>query len=178
MNKQELRARMRQLKKEMTAEQRLQWSSSACDRIVRLPQWREARVVMLYSALPDEVDVSALIKQAWQEGKHVLLPKVTGDAEMEVQTVGPDTPFTAGAFGISEPMGVKFQDFSAIDLAIVPGMAFDVRGNRLGRGKGYYDRFLPLLARAYRLGVCFPFQYLEEVPAESTDCRMDSVVFQ
>lgn len=87
---------------------------------------------MLYSALPDEVDVSLLIEKAWQEGKHVLLPKVTGDAEMEIQTVGPDTPFAAGAFGINEPMGSTFQDYSSIDLAIVPGMAFDFRGNRLG----------------------------------------------
>lgn len=178
MTKQELRALMRQRKKEMTAEQRLQWSSSVCNHVLRLPLWQEARVVMLYSALPDEVDVSLLIEKAWQEGKHVLLPKVTGDAEMEVQTVGPDTPFAAGAFGINEPIGRKFQDFSAIDLAIVPGMAFDFRGNRLGRGKGYYDRFLPSLTHAFMLAVCFPYQHVEAVPADSHDCRMDAVVFQ
>lgn len=169
---------MRRLKAEMTSEQRLQWSSSVCRHVLSLPQWQAARVVMLYNALPDEVDVSALIKQAWEEGKQVLLPKVTGDAEMEVQLVGPNTPFCTGAFGITEPMGRKFQDFSAIDLAIVPGMAFDVRGNRLGRGKGYYDRFLPALTRACKLGVCFPYQYLKEIPTESTDCRMDAAVFQ
>lgn len=169
---------MRRLKAEMTAEQRAVLSSAICDSVLRLPLWQKARVVMLYSALPDEVDVAALIEKAWQEGKQVLLPKVTGETTMEVQSVGPDTPFFAGAFGISEPMGRKFQDLLSIDLVVVPGMAFDGRGNRLGRGKGYYDRFLPALTRAYKLGVCFPYQLVDAVPSDPHDCRMDAVTFQ
>lgn len=178
MTKKELRACMRRLKAEMTAGQRASLSTGICNHVLRLPQWQAARIVMLYSALPDEVDVSALIRQAREDGKQVLLPKVVGKAEMEAQAVDPDTPFSAGAFGISEPMGSRFPDYSLIDLAIVPGMAFDIRGCRLGRGKGYYDRFLPALTRAFRLGVCFPYQFVESVPAESTDCRMDATVFQ
>lgn len=178
MTKQELRALVRQRKAEMTAEQRRQWSSAVCSHVLRLPQWQEARVVMLYCALPDEVDVSALIAQAWREGKQVLLPKVTGEAEMEARAVGPDTSFSTGAFGISEPTGSAFQDFSSLDLVIVPGMAFDISGNRLGRGKGYYDRFLSGAPHACKLGVCFPYQLVEVVPTGCHDCRMDTVVFQ
>lgn len=83
---------------------------------------------------------------------------------------------TRGAFGIMEPSGELFTDYSRITLAVVPGMAFDSHGHRLGRGKGYYDRFLPLLPQAYKIGVCFPFQLVDDVPIEPTDVVMDEVV--
>lgn len=82
-----------------------------------------------------------------------------------------------GAFGIMEPCGEVFADYQAIDLAIIPGMAFDRQGNRLGRGKGYYDRFLPLLLPyIYIIGVCFPFQLLDDIPTEEHDIKMDTVL--
>ena len=68
------------------------------------------------------------------------------------------------------------QGYQAIDLAIVPGMAFDPQGHRLGRGRGYYDRFLPLIPQAYKIGLCFPFQLVGNVPTEPTDIAMDEVV--
>ena len=64
----------------------------------------------------------------------------------------------------------------AIDLIIVPGVGFDRQGNRLGRGKGYYDRLLPRIPSAYKIGICFPFQLVEEIPAEPFDIRMDEIV--
>ena len=83
-----------------------------------------------------------------------------------------------GAFGIMEPCGELFTDYEAIDVAIIPGMAFDRHGNRLGRGKGYYDRFLPLLpTRVFKIGVCFPFQLLDDIPMEEHDIKMDVVFF-
>ena len=66
--------------------------------------------------------------------------------------------------------------FLSIELVVVPGMAFDKQGHRLGRGKGYYDRLLPKLTNAYKLGVCFPYQYIEEVPTDEHDIRMDEVL--
>ena len=65
---------------------------------------------------------------------------------------------------------------ASIDLAIIPRVAFDVHGNRLGRGKGYYDRLLPRLPHTYKIGICFPFQLLEKVPTETQDVRMDEVL--
>jgi len=83
---------------------------------------------------------------------------------------------TLSCIATPEPSGELFTDFDRITLAIIPGMAFDHQGNRLGRGKGYYDRLLPQLSHAYKLGLCFPFQLLtEEIPHEPHDCRMDEV---
>ena len=73
-------------------------------------------------------------------------------------------------------MGEQFTDYDKIDLALVPGMAFDAAGHRLGRGKGYYDRFLGEHPHIYKIGVCFPFQRVAEVPSEAHDVVMDEVI--
>ena len=107
--------------------------------------------------------------------KQILLPVVIGnDLELRLYT-GPQD-LKKGAYGIEEPVGEPFTDYASIDLAIIPGVAFDVHGNRLGRGKGYYDRLLPRLPHIYKIGICFPFQLLEEVPTEALDVRMDEVL--
>lgn len=79
-----------------------------------------------------------------------------------------------GSFGIEEPTGALLEDYSQIELAIIPGVSFDGKGNRLGRGKGYYDRLLPLL-RSYNIGICFQFQVCQEIPTEIFDKKMDEV---
>lgn len=87
----------------------------------------------------------------------ILLPVVIGnDLELRVYTSPAD--LAIGAYGIEEPTGALFTDYATIDLVIVPGVAFDRDGNRLGRGKGYYDRLLPRIPSAYKVGICFPFQ--------------------
>jgi 5-formyltetrahydrofolate cyclo-ligase len=80
-----------------------------------------------------------------------------------------------GAYNILEPVGPVFSDYDSIDLAVVPGVAFTADGIRLGRGKGYYDRLLPRI-KARKIGICFPFQILHSIPAESFDIRMDEVI--
>lgn len=79
-----------------------------------------------------------------------------------------------GSFGIDEPTGETVTDLSAIDIAIIPGVGFDKQGNRLGRGKGYYDRLLPKL-QSYNIGICFSFQVIPAVPVEPFDHPMDEV---
>ena len=86
--------------------------------------------------------------------------------------------FRAATYGIEEPTGELFTDYADIDFIVVPGVAFDRNGNRLGRGKGYYDRLLPRIPSAYKAGICFPFQLVEEVPAEPFDIRMDEIITQ
>lgn len=129
---------------------------------------------MLYHSLKDEVDTHAFIRK-WSRKKRILLPVVVGDdLELRIYT-GPED-MTIGAYGIKEPIGELFTDYAAIDFIAVPGVAFDRSGNRLGRGKGYYDRLLPRIPSAYKAGICFPFQLVEEVPAEAFDIRMDEVI--
>ena len=81
-----------------------------------------------------------------------------------------------GRFGIMEPVGQLFEDYDQIDLVVVPGMAFSKVGHRLGRGKGYYDRLLPKLTRAKKIGICFPYQVVKYVPIFPEDVRMDRII--
>lgn len=80
------------------------------------------------------------------------------------------------AFGILEPVGELYTDYDAIDLIVVPGVAFDRHGNRLGRGRGYYDKILKETHVARKVGICFGFQFVEEVPVDELDVRMDLVI--
>jgi len=83
-----------------------------------------------------------------------------------------------GAFGIQESTGTVFTDFASIDLAVIPGVAFDAAGNRLGRGQGFYDRLLTRLQQynIYKIGICFDFQRVGNVPTEAHDVRMDEIL--
>lgn len=138
------------------------------------PAFGAARTVLLYHSLPDEVDTHAFVEK-WSGAKRVLLPVVVGnDLELRCYTGLHD--LAVGAFGISEPTGELFTDYGSIDLVVVPGVAFDRLGNRLGRGRGYYDRLLPRIPHARKVGICFPFQIVDRVPAEAFDIRMDEVV--
>lgn len=135
-----------------------------------------ATTLLLYYSLPDEVPTPALI--ASLADKRIVLPRVVGDElELRVYT-GPQDLAMSEDFHIMEPVGAVFKDYASIDLAIIPGMAFDSCGNRLGRGKGYYDRLLSHAAfRGMRkLGLCFDFQYLAEIPVEQHDLPMDEIV--
>lgn len=137
------------------------------------PAFRAAHIVLLYYSLKDEVDTHEFVRK-WSREKRILLPVVVGDdLELRVYT-GPED-LTTGSYGIEEPTGELFTDYAAIDFVAVPGVAFDNAGNRLGRGKGYYDRLLPRLT-AFKAGICFPFQLVKEVPAEPFDIRMDTII--
>lgn len=131
-----------------------------------------AQTVLLYFSLGDEVNTHDFIAKHGKD-KCILLPVVTGDT-LELRIY--DGDMKQGAFGIMEPTGQKFSTFGQIDVAVIPGMAFDQKGNRMGRGKGYYDKLLPALPHAIKIGICFPFQLVEEVPVEEYDVPMDKVI--
>ena len=135
----------------------------------------QAHTVLLYHALPDEVETRDLIQQAIDAGKQVLLPVVVGD-NLELRCLPTPDALHEGAFHIFEPNGEAFTDYSAINLAVIPGVAFTVDGCRLGRGRGYYDRLLPHLNNVYKIGICWPFQLVEALPTESHDIMLDTVI--
>ena len=155
---------------------RLIRASHPLTKLSRHPRLAEARIVLLYSALPDEVPALPLLNRLTTEGKTVLLPRVVSDTDMELRRYTGPNDLEPGAFGIMEPTGELFTDYDLIDVAVVPGMAFDREGHRLGRGKGYYDRFLAQLPHIYKIGICFPFQLVDKVPADAHDMLMDEVV--
>lgn len=176
MEKNELRQWIREKKRRYTADERAAFSASVWTLLEEHRRFRSARTVLIYYSLPDEVQTHNFLNR-WCTEKRLLLPVVKGD-DLELRVYGGEDRLHTGAYGISEPAGVAVTDYSAIDLAIVPGMAFDAEGNRLGRGKGYYDRLLERLRRSgvYIIGICFGFQKVEAVPYEPHDVRMDEVI--
>lgn len=140
------------------------------------PAIMRADVVLLYASLPDEVATGELICRLSAMGKRILLPIVVDGERMEIREYRGERYLREGAFHIKEPVGESFTDYESIDVAVIPGMAFDRSGNRLGRGKGYYDRFLARLPHIYIIGVCYDFQLLDEIPAEIHDRKVDEVI--
>ncbi len=175
-SKKELRQWIRAQKKLMSQEERLRQSAVIVEEILQHPRIIAARVVMAYSSLPDEVNTLDLLAQLLSKGKRVLLPKVINDHEMQLCEMRSMNDLSEGAFHIMEPNGPVFTDYNLIDVAIVPGMAFDHDGHRLGRGRGYYDRFLAQLPYIYKIGVSFSFQKVSFVPVEANDIIMDEIL--
>ncbi len=138
------------------------------------PVFQEADTVLLYHSLKDEVDTHDFIRR-WSSRKRLLLPAVVGDG-LELRLYRDPRSLAVGRFGIEEPVGEAFTDYEAVRLAVVPGVAFDREGNRLGRGKGYYDRLLPHIPAAYKIGICYAYQLVDKVPAEPFDIRMDEII--
>ena len=140
------------------------------------PPYLSAQVVMLYLAMPDEPQTAALIEHAWQAGKTVAVP-LMGDRYglMEAAEFGSWDDLTTGRLGLKmpDPARARLLDPATIDLVVVPGVAFDPAGRRLGMGAGYYDRFLPRASLAYRLGLAWSVQVTAAVPADEFDVRMD-----
>lgn len=175
-SKKELRNEIRRRKKDYSETQLKELSREITRKLLELSCIKGAKKIALYCSLPDEVYTSDIIHALNNTGKKILLPAVTGDKDMELREYNSDEDLREGCFGIMEPCGSPVTEYDDIDVVVVPGMAFDGNRNRLGRGKGYYDRFLEKADKAYKIGVCFPFQRLEAIPTEPHDIKMDIVI--
>ncbi len=172
--KKALRIEIRQLKRACPLEERRRKSLSVWEAVERDEVFQQAETVLAYWSMDDEVYTHDFVKR-WAGSKTLLLPCVKGD-ELELRYFDGEERLQPGeGYAIPEPVGELFADWGKIDLILVPGVAFDKFGNRLGRGKGYYDKVLKQTG-AYKLGVCFDFQLVERVPVEPHDVKMDRVV--
>ena len=178
MDKKELRRYIREQKRHFTQQQLGEMSLSIMSSVLTHPCIQEADTILMYHSLPDEVNTHSALAQLLAMGKKVFLPKVVSDTEMTIhEYTGADSLQPSEPYGILEPTTPELSIINCqLSIAIVPGMAFDRQGHRLGRGKGYYDRFLSQIPNIYKIGVCFPFQMLESIPSESTDVVMDEVI--
>ncbi|MBP5643527.1 MAG: 5-formyltetrahydrofolate cyclo-ligase [Bacteroidales bacterium] len=172
MDKKELRNAIKLLKKQHSKEQLLEQSEIILSKLEQHPDFQKARIVMIYSALPDEVQTQAFLEK-WRHKKKIILPTVVGDDIIPVE-LAENTGFAVGDFNILEPQNEPYT--GGYDLIVVPGVAFDKKGNRIGRGRGYYDRFLCKHLNVKRIGICFDFQLVPEVPTEPNDIKMDEVI--
>ncbi|WP_308227811.1 5-formyltetrahydrofolate cyclo-ligase [uncultured Prevotella sp.] len=177
MDKQSLRKEIKNKKRQFTSQELCELSFPVVMRLLSHPRIKTANTVMLYYSLPDEVDTHTLVDSLLMSGKRILLPRVTGEGTMELRRYTGPSDLAQGAYNIMEPTGEVFDNYTDIDLAVIPGVAFDKDGNRMGRGKGYYDRLLPKLANTYKIGICLPFQLVEKIPTDEHDVRMDEVLF-
>lgn len=172
--KKALRIEIRQLKRACPLEERRRKSLSVWEAVERDEVFQKAETVLAYWSMDDEVYTHDFVNK-WAGSKTLLLPCVKGD-ELELRYFDGEERLQPGeGYAIPEPVGELFTDWGKIDLILVPGVAFDKSGNRLGRGKGYYDKVLKQTG-AYKLGVCFDFQLVERVPVEPHDVKMDRVV--
>jgi 5-formyltetrahydrofolate cyclo-ligase len=172
--KKELRKLIKTRKALYSNEERIDQSKKVFSEIESLPSFANAKTVLAYWSLPDEVQTHSFIEK-WYKHKTIVLPLVVGDTlELKVYT-GPECMEEGPSYGILEPKNGVAYTSNNIDLGIIPGMAFDLQGNRLGRGKGYYDKLLKEM-NMKTIGVCFSFQLVDKVPSDTFDIAMDSVI--
>lgn len=160
------------------------WSKSICQNIINSEFYQKAQIVYAYMALPDEVDLSVLIDDALCKNKTVYVPKVVPNSNKMIFFDYSKYQFENGSFGILEPKteDIKEEKIAGDQTAIflVPGRVFGEDGERIGRGKGFYDIYLSNFLKTQKksvlvAGVCFPIQIGKQVPTTEHDIKMDQI---
>lgn len=172
LEKAQLRRQIKNMRLMLSQAERLASSRSIFDRLERTAQFLMAQRVLMYHALPDEVETREFLAK-WAPTKQFFLPRVNG-VNLDILPYD-QSRLELGSFHIEEPTGDDLADPETMDLIVVPAVAYDRRGNRLGRGKGYYDRLL-CTSKASKIGVAYEFQMVEEIPAEPHDVPVDIVI--
>ena len=175
--KKEIRLEMARRKRALSVEHKNIASEGLCRQLLSNRKIQNAKVLLLYNALPDEISLAPLLDFLYKKENPptLLLPIVKGE-ELELKIYRGINSLQIGAYGILEPTGEVFTEYSNIEIAIIPGVAFNQSGIRIGRGKGFYDRLLPHLTKTYKIGVCFPCQLIEDLPSEPHDVPMDTII--
>jgi 5-formyltetrahydrofolate cyclo-ligase len=154
-------------------------SMAACKRLQGLPEFRQASVVMIYLPMPGEVDVTPLALRGWQEQKTITAPKLSWDLRhmlpIEIRSLEAGLVTTKG--NLREPAGGEPIPVQMLDLVVCPALAFDRQGNRLGRGAGFYDRFLATPGfQGAAVGIAFREQLVDELPVQRNDVPVHILV--
>ncbi len=175
--KAELRLAMRAARRSIPAEDRSSQAVAIVARVLALPEVARATRVLGYAAAPEEFDPAPLLESLASRGAVVCLPRICGPEALSAHVCGPAEALEPGPFGILQPRSEAPEaELATLDLVIVPGIAFDARGGRLGFGGGYYDRLLASVPSAVRLALAFDCQLAEKVPEGEHDERVDFVV--
>lgn len=175
LKKKALRKKVADLKSTFTEKELLNLSEEVISTLNLVDVFQNAKIVLAYYSMPDEVDTHRLIKTHHSQ-KQFLLPVVNNDELILKKYISEESMLTSD-YGIKEPTSDTFLEYDQIDLVIVPGVAFDRTLNRMGRGKGFYDRLLPKI-KAPKIGVCFDFQLFDEIPTYQGDIKMNMIVSQ
>lgn len=173
MDKETIRLKIRTRKGLLSAEEKATAAANAFARMEESAAFILADRILMYNSLDDELSTRAFIDK-WAQRKRFFLPRVNG-VNLEILPYD-KSRMHLGAFHIEEPSGDEITDISAIELIVVPAIAYDRRGNRVGRGKGFYDRLLTD-SMATKIGVCYDFQLLDdEIEADTHDVPVDIII--
>jgi 5-formyltetrahydrofolate cyclo-ligase len=167
---------MKDKRKTMLPEDVREHSALVCAQILSLSQYADAKHVLLYFPIRNEVDVTPVLEDAFIKGKKVYLPVIRQENRMEACEYNEFDMLIKNEFNILEPMGSDVIAPEKLDFIIVPGVAFDRRLYRIGFGAGYYDRYLPLAVNAYKAGAAYAFQIVELIEEENHDVCLDALV--
>ncbi|MBN8679549.1 MAG: 5-formyltetrahydrofolate cyclo-ligase [Chitinophagales bacterium] len=173
-NKPILRQEMLAARAAMPAAEKNLLDQAICQQLWTWTLEHEPKVVHTYLPMGDEVDVRPFIQQALQAGITIVAPKSLKGRQLENLILRSLDELEPGIFGTSHPAGGQVYT-GAYDLFVVPGLAFDALGNRVGYGAGYYDKFLLTQSKGYKVGVCYPFQMVSALPTEPHDVPLDAV---
>ena len=174
MEKSDIRRKIKALRTMLSEEDKNSAAEEVFEQLEKTAAFLLADKILMYHSLPDELQTIAFLKK-WSSRKKFFLPRVNG-VNLDILPYD-QTRLELGSFQIEEPTGDDLTDPSEIELIIVPAVAFDRNGNRLGRGKGFDDRLLQTTS-ATKIGVGYDFQLIEEIPAEPHDIPMDMVITQ
>ena len=177
--KEELRQRLRRILATLTPEEIQRRSATACGLLVAQPEYHRAEILMVYLSMATEMDTTPLVLRAWEDRKRVVAPKVSWNERrmlpIEIRSLTADVG--TSEMGIREPVAGQPIPVADIDLVVVPGLGFDPLGNRLGRGRGFFDRFLALDdCHATSCGLAFEVQVVDSVPTGPFDVQMAMLV--
>lgn len=172
MNKDDIRRRVKARKSLLTEKERSDSARNVFDQLEKLAAFALSNRILIYNSLPDELSTRDFI-QRWIGSKEFFLPRVNG---IDLDILPYDSQrMHIGAFRIEEPTGTDITDPELLEMIIVPAVAYDRNGNRVGRGKGYYDRLLKR-TKALRVGVAYDFQLVDEIDCEPHDIPVDIVI--
>lgn len=174
MDKSEIRRKIRNMRGMLLESEKINAACEVFERLEQTAAFLMADRILMYHSLPDELSTHAFLRK-WKDKKHFYLPRVNG-VNLDILPYD-ESRLELGAFHIEEPTGNNTVNADEIELVVVPAVAYDRKGNRLGRGKGFYDRLLAD-THATKIGVAYEFQMLDEIPAEPHDVRMDMVITQ
>lgn len=172
MNKNEIRRKVRARKQLLDECERLSAAKNVFDRLEQLAAFAVSDSILMYHSLPDELSTHDFIDK-WTSRKHFFLPRVNG-VDLEILPYE-RTRMHSGAFHIEEPDGDDVSDATEMEMIVVPAVAYDRNGNRVGRGKGYYDRLLSR-TKALKVGVAYDFQLVDYIETDPHDIPVDIVI--
>lgn len=176
--KKNLRREMKTLRKNIPPIKKAEYERNMRENFFASDIYKNAEMILTFISFGDEPDTSEILKRAWQDKKITAVPKCMPESRMSFYIINDMNDCTEGAYGIPEPSEkCPEADLSGINIiCLVPGLAFDRKGGRLGYGGGYYDRFLSSHPNIQTFGYCMEMFITEEVPMEDTDIRLRGLI--